>query len=199
VIVAVESNRRERPGKVAIMRAAIAVIGERGYEGASTRDMAARAGVSVAALYHHFPSKLHLLAEFLDEAYNVLLHRINRRFAAAASAAEQLDAVVDVLIASYLHDDWARSASNVAWREYTRLDEPERRRVHDQRNEMLTLVEGIVRAGVTEGTFATDEPREAARAILILCCSLNEPFDDMRRSLPSVIALYQRFAAALVR
>ena len=44
----------------------IEVMGEVGYEGASMRDMAARAGVSVAALYYHFASKLDLLREFLD-------------------------------------------------------------------------------------------------------------------------------------
>ena len=48
------------------MRAAVAVMGEVGYEAASVRDMAARAGVSVAALYYHFPSKADLLREFLD-------------------------------------------------------------------------------------------------------------------------------------
>ena len=44
-----------------MMRAAVTVMGEDGYEGASMRDIAARAGVSVAALYYHFPSKQDLL------------------------------------------------------------------------------------------------------------------------------------------
>ena len=61
------------------MRAAVTVMGEDGYEGASMRDMASRAGVSVAAMYYHFPSKLHLLSEFLDEAYDVILARLERR------------------------------------------------------------------------------------------------------------------------
>ena len=52
-----ETVTRQRPGKTAIMRAAVAVMGEVGYEAASVRDMAARAGVSVAALYYHFPSR----------------------------------------------------------------------------------------------------------------------------------------------
>ena len=69
----------ERPGKAAILRAAVEVMGEDGYEGASVRSMAARAGVSVAALYYHFPSKHDLLREFLDEAWDVTLARIDRR------------------------------------------------------------------------------------------------------------------------
>ena len=87
----------------------------------------------------------------------------------------------------------------MAWNEYTRLDEPGRRRIDEKRTEMLALVETVVRDGVRDGEFGTDEPREAARAILILVCSLNEPFADMGRPLEAVIKLYQRFAAALVR
>lgn len=37
--------------------AAIAMIGERGYEGATLRDVADRVGVSSALLYRYFPSK----------------------------------------------------------------------------------------------------------------------------------------------
>ena len=74
-----DAPARQRPGKVAIMRAAVAVIGEVGYDAASVRDMAARAGVSVAALYYHFPSKSDLLREFLDEAWEVSLARLQRQ------------------------------------------------------------------------------------------------------------------------
>src|SRR3954452_14631603 len=111
-----------RPGKAAILRAAVEVMGEDGYEGASIRDMAARAGVSVAALYYHFPSKLDLLREFLDEAYDVTLARLDRRLEAAEpTALARLDEIVGTLIAGHLHDEWAQLASNVAFREYTRL------------------------------------------------------------------------------
>ena len=80
------------------MRAAVEVIAEDGFEGASTRDMAARAGVSVAALYHHFPSKLGLLREFLDEAYAVTLARIERRLDGVEGAVARLENVVGTLV-----------------------------------------------------------------------------------------------------
>ncbi len=40
-----------------LYEAAIAMIGERGYEGATLRDVADRVGVSPALLYRYFPSK----------------------------------------------------------------------------------------------------------------------------------------------
>jgi AcrR family transcriptional regulator len=196
----VDPLRRERPGKVAIMRAAVTVMGEDGYEGASMRDMATRAGVSVAALYYHFPSKHDLLREFLDEAYDVLVTRLERRLADADPApAAQLDEIVSTLIASYLHDEFAQLASNVALREYTRLNPPERRMVDAKRERLLEIVEAAVSTGVERGEFAVDDVREAARAVIILCSSLVEPFPHMGRSMADVIVLYQGFARSIVR
>jgi AcrR family transcriptional regulator len=184
-----------RPGKAAIMRAAVEVMGEDGYEGASTRDMAARAGVSVAALYYHFPSKLDLLREFLDEAYDVTLARIDRRLAAAGDKpAAQLDVIVATLIWTNLHDDFAQLASNVALREYTRLNAPERAAIEVKRKALLDLVESVVVA-----LGRSQDPREAARAIITLSSSLVEPYAEIGRSLDEVTALYQRFARAIAR
>jgi AcrR family transcriptional regulator len=192
-------ERRHRPGKVAILRAAVEVMGEDGYEGASIRDMAARAGVSVAALYYHFPSKLDLLREFLDEAYDLVLSRLDRRLAAADPAPPaQLDEAVATLVASHLHDDFAQLASNVAWREYTRLQPPERRAIDAKRRTLHRMVERVIVRGVAAGDFATPEPHEAARAIIILASSLVEPYGEMGRTMPEVIALYQGFARRLV-
>ncbi|HEX5945361.1 MAG TPA: TetR/AcrR family transcriptional regulator [Acidimicrobiales bacterium] len=194
-------TRRIRPGKVAILRAAVEVMGEDGYEGASIRDMAARAGVSVAALYYHFPSKLDLLHEFLDESYDVVLARVERRLDELVdpTAVRRLDEVVATLIASVLHDEFARLAANVAWREYDRLPPVRYRTVAAKRARLLDVVESVVVAGVDAGDFAVDEPREAARAIITLATTLVEPFDEIGRPLPEVIALYQRFARALAR
>lgn len=195
-----EPVRRERPGKVAIMRAAVTVMGEEGYEGASMRDMANRAGVSVAALYYHFPSKHDLLREFLDEAYDVLLARLERRLDEAdPSPFAQLDEVVSTLIASYLHDRFAQMASNVALREYTRLNPPEREVVDAKRHRLLEIVDGVVAAGVAAGEFGVEDPREAARVVVTLCSSLVEPFPHMGRSMADVIVLYQGFARSVMR
>ena len=188
-----------RPGKAAIMRAAVEVMGEDGYEGSSLRDMAARAGVSVAALYYHFPSKLELLREFLDEAHDVTLHRLDRRLSAAdPSPPAQLDEVVGTLIATHLHDGFARLASNVALREYTRLHPPERRAIDEKRQRLLHLVESVIDRGVRTGSFTCEEPLETARAIVTLCTSLVEPFAEMERTMPEVIELYQGFVRRLV-
>src|SRR3546814_8407792 len=90
------------------MRTAVGLMAEKGYEGTSTRDIASAAGVSVAALYYHFPSKLDLLREFLHEAHEVVLARLAKELdAAGPDPLARLDVAVATLIWSNLHDEWA--------------------------------------------------------------------------------------------
>jgi AcrR family transcriptional regulator len=180
------------------MRTAIALMGEQGYEGTSTRDIASRAGVSVAALYYHFPSKLDLLREFLHEAHDVVLARLEREVAAAGTAPRaQLDTAVSALIASNLHDDWAQLAAQVAWREHGRLEEPDRKAIAHKREQMIDAIAQVIAAGVKTGDFSTGEPRDVARAVMTLCMSVVDPFPAIDMPMPGVIGLHQRFAAAL--
>lgn len=192
--------RRERPGKVAILRAAVTVMGEDGYEGASMRDMATRAGVSVAALYYHFPSKHDLLLEFLDEAYDIILRRVDRRLLGAGpTAGERLDEIVGTLIASYVHDEYAQLASTVALREFTRLEPEARAAIDVKRYLILDRVVAVVREGVESGEFDVDDPGEVGRAIAGLCATLIEPWEQIARDMREMIEIYQGFARSLAR
>jgi AcrR family transcriptional regulator len=104
--------RAARPGKVTLLRAAVEVMGESGYEGASIRDMAERAGVSVAALYYHFPSKQDLLREFLDEAYDITLQRIHRRLSGLTDPVDRLREIVGTIVWSHA----AGTRCSTSWR-----------------------------------------------------------------------------------
>lgn len=191
-------QRRPRPGRVSLMRTAIGLMGEHGYEGTSTRDIAKAAGVSVAALYYHFPSKLDLLREFLFEAYDVVIGRLEREVEAAGpSASDKLDTAVSTLIWSNIHDGWARLASLVAWREHGRLSLSDQKVIVKKRQRLVDIVEDVVDQGVADGDFTTTEPREVARAILTLCVSVADPFTETQPAMAKVIELHQRLAAAL--
>ena len=50
-----------------LYEAAIALIGERGYEGATLREVAVRVGVSPALLYRYYPSKRAVVLALYDE------------------------------------------------------------------------------------------------------------------------------------
>jgi AcrR family transcriptional regulator len=65
-----------RAARRRLYESAIAVFAERGYEAATLRDVAARAGVSSTLLYRYFPSKRAVVLALHDELLD--------RFAAAA-------------------------------------------------------------------------------------------------------------------
>ena len=188
----------KRPGRVQLMRTAVALMGEQGYDGTSTRDIASAAGVSVAALYYHFPSKLDLLREFLHEAHDIVLARVERAVdTAPADARARLDAAVQVLVWSNVHDEFARQAATVAWREHGRLEASEQGSIAAKRVKMVDVVEAVIVAGVDQGVFTTTDPRPVASAVLTLCISVTDPLPEMGASLDDVIELHQRLAAAL--
>ena len=66
--------RRGRPGhdQAAVLRAAIELFNRKGYDATSIGDVAVELGVTKSAVYHHVPSKEHLLSEALDEALGEL-------------------------------------------------------------------------------------------------------------------------------
>jgi AcrR family transcriptional regulator len=180
------------------MRAAVALMAEDGYEGTSTRDIANAVGVSVAALYYHFPSKQDLLREFLHEAHDVVLARLTRVLEETGpDPRARLDAVVSTLLWSNLHDEWARKAAHVAWREHGRLEEPDRKLIVKKIGQMVDVVEGVITEGIEAGVFRTTEPGDVARAVLTLCIGVVDPFPPVDRSMAKAIEQHQRFAAAL--
>lgn len=77
------STLKRIPGEVrkaSIIRSAAALFAEKGFSGTKTREIAARAGVSEALIFKHFPSKHELYAAILAEKSPVpqLLSRIKQ-------------------------------------------------------------------------------------------------------------------------
>ncbi|MFE6734430.1 TetR family transcriptional regulator [Microbacterium sp. NPDC057650] len=77
--------------RAALLEAAVAAFGESGYNGASLRDIAARANVTQTGLLHHFPSKVALLEAVLDE-------RDSADFTAISEFLGEGSSVIDALI-----------------------------------------------------------------------------------------------------
>ncbi|WP_270887379.1 TetR/AcrR family transcriptional regulator [Pedococcus sp. 5OH_020] len=66
--------RRGRPGhdQETVLRRAVDLFNQQGYDATSMGDLARELGFSKSAIYHHVPSKGHLLSEALDEALGAL-------------------------------------------------------------------------------------------------------------------------------
>jgi TetR/AcrR family transcriptional regulator len=58
-----------RSGRTAIVRAAMEVFAQKGFAGASTREICAAAGLTKPVLYYHFRSKEHLYRELMIDSF----------------------------------------------------------------------------------------------------------------------------------
>lgn len=78
-----------------ILDAAVALLGERGYAGLRTADVALAAGVSKGAQTHHFPSKDALVVAVVEHVF----HRASAQARSRARRTRTVDAAIQALTA----------------------------------------------------------------------------------------------------
>ncbi len=88
--------QRERRSR--ILDAAVAVAGDGGYDSVHMRDIAMHARVSLATLYHYFPSKVHVLACALDRELMRFDDHLSADLSTSADPFVRLTAAVSRLI-----------------------------------------------------------------------------------------------------
>jgi AcrR family transcriptional regulator len=94
-------RRRGRPGYdlEAVLRVAVEVFNERGYDGASMEDLSKRLGIAKSGIYHHVSGKEELLRMALDRALDGLWAAADRARALDAPAIVRLETLVRDAIA----------------------------------------------------------------------------------------------------
>ena len=89
-------RRRGRPGYdlESVLRTAVEVFNERGYDGASMEDLSRRLGIAKSGIYHHVSGKEELLRMALDRALDGLWAAAERARSLDAPAIERLEFLV---------------------------------------------------------------------------------------------------------
>jgi AcrR family transcriptional regulator len=184
-------------GEEAILKAAIAVMAEHGYHGTSVRDIAERAELSPAAIYYHFTSKQDVLATIMERGIERLLMRTRTALAEAGEAPQdRLRAIVEVQVLFHLE---SQGATLLGTSELRALDEPLRGKHKAKRLQQQRLFDQVVGEGVAQGAFTTALPREAARAIVVMCTGVASWFSPRGKlSRDQVVQRYQRLALDMV-
>ncbi|MBZ4016592.1 TetR family transcriptional regulator [Streptomyces purpurogeneiscleroticus] len=179
-----------------VLSAAIGVFVAAGYHGATVREIAARAGMSVPGVYHHYPSKQHLLVATLDRTLSELLWRVRAARREGSTPARRVALVVEALALFHTH---RREPAFIGASEMRSLHPANRRRITALRNDVQHILDAEIDAAVREGTFTTPHPRHAARAIATMCTSLPQWFRTDGPSTPEQIAReYAGFALGLL-
>ena len=89
-------RRRGRPGYdlASVLAVAVELFNEKGYDGTSMRDLAARLGIAKSAIYHHVSGKEELLSLALDRALDGLAAVTGHARVLPAPAVERLEYLV---------------------------------------------------------------------------------------------------------
>ena len=170
--------KRGRPGYDldSLLRVAVATFNERGYDGTSMEDLAARLGISKSAIYHHVPGKTELLRLAVDRALDSLFAVLAEPAATQGQAIDRLEHVVRGSV-RVLVDELPFVTLLLRVRGNTEVE----RRALQRRREFDSHVADLVRAAVTEGGIRPDvDPALTARLLFGTVNSLIEWYRPSR-------------------
>jgi AcrR family transcriptional regulator/DNA-binding XRE family transcriptional regulator len=170
---------------------------EVGYHGASIRDIAQRAGLSVPGIYHHWPTKQHMLVALLDLTMDDLLERTRAARAEGDGPVDRFALLVECLALYHTH---RRELGFIGASEMRSVEEPERARIAVARQDIQRMIDDEVSEGCRRGLMATPLPREAGRAVVTMCTALPQWWSPDGPSTPEQLAQqYVEFARDVVR
>lgn len=157
-----------------ILHSALGCFVEQGYHGTTTRVLAAAAGLSIAGLYHHYPSKQAMLVALMEFAMEDLWARSSAAYEEAGeSVASQLQLHIECLVLFHAHRG---QLAFIASSEIRSLESDARTRYIATRDRQEELLQRVVSRGVEEGVFSTAYPRERTRALITMCTGVAQWF-----------------------
>ena len=151
-----------------ILQAARECFARTGYGATTNRDIAAKAGLTSAALYQYFDSKLALFMATVRDANNELTPRYRAAVADAKSLRAALRAVVAASVAIHEEDDSITaflSALPVEMRRHPEIAEA----VATEPNEVVEIFLAAVERGARAGELATGIAPEFVLSMFIAC------------------------------
>lgn len=156
------AEQRFEEKRLLILRAAAEAFRERGFVATGMRDIAQRAGLSVANLYYYFDSKDRLLFFCQDRALDRMLAAVKEARASGEDAPEVLRRVIAAQIHCML-DELDGSAAHV---EVDALPPELRAPIVAKRDRYERAVRKVVRDGLRSGQLVGGDASLITRAIL---------------------------------
>ena len=152
-----------------VLRAALEVFVEKGYHGASIREIAEQAHLSVAGIYHHHPSKQALLVALMESGMHELLERSEAARAEGHDPLDRLCLLVEAIVLCQLHRQQQAFLGASELRSLTAANLTRQVALRDRQQAM---VEGELVAAVEAGQVEVARPDAAARALVTMCTAV---------------------------
>lgn len=167
-----------------LMLAAVESFADRGYYATTTRDIAAAAGMSPAALYVHFPSKAALLFAISKSGHEQTLTLVESVAGRAESPVTRMRKIIEDFVAWHAR---RHTVARVVQYELQALPEQEYEVVADLRRRIEHLVREVIAEGVEKGEFTVSDLRTAARAVLSLGVDVARWYSDRMGKTPKAL------------
>ncbi len=165
-------SRKYRAHKLAAVRAAAAVFAEKGFHGASTRDIADRLGLKQGSLYYYFDSKESALEEVCLYGLQQYAENMDAIAQGEGSFEAKLVAVVTNHLTSYREKNEALKVHNDE-RLYLPLERRSRLKALGSR--YRTQLEELFEEGIARGEVReTIDSHFAAQSVISICNGLGE-------------------------
>ena len=163
---------RYQEQKLAAVRAAASVFSEKGFHGASTRDIAEQLGIKQGSLYYYFDSK----EEALEEVCLYGLQRYVENMDAIADSSDSFEARLFAVVTNHLSSYREKSeALKVHNDERLYLPRERRKRLKElgtrYRQQLEQLIESAIAAGEVRDKI---DSHFAAQSIIGICNGLGE-------------------------
>ena len=160
-------NARYQQQKLAAVKAAAAVFADKGFHGASTKDIAERMGIKQGSLYYYFTSKQEALGEVCLYGIEDYVHRMERIATSDQPFEAKLMATLTSHLSSYREKNEALKVYND---ERLYLPEEKRKVLKQLGSGYRQLLEGIFEEGIREGVIrASIDCHFAAQAVIGIC------------------------------
>lgn len=181
-------------GRDQILQAALVTFAHKGFDGASIRDIAQRADLSLSALYYYFSSKKEALFALVDKAYSTYNERTAEILAQApddvnAQVAYGVQHLVSYRCINVMY-------SRVILLETGRLSAPRYAEAHAMQRESSSIFEKIIARGRSQGIFHVDDPALMTRSVNAMCNAIPQWFVPGGTYTPETLA-YQYVQATL--
>ena len=181
-----------------LLAAAVSAFAERGYHATTTRDIAAAAGMSPAALYVHHASKEELLYEIARRGHEEVLAALTTAAGVDAGdgdPAAQLRATVYAFAEFHVR---SHTAARVINYELAALTQEHYAEIHAARREIEGTFRRIIERGIGDGSFDLADAKMPALAIVSLGVDITRWYHPGGFTAGAIAAAYADMALRIV-
>jgi AcrR family transcriptional regulator len=140
-----------------VMRAAVRLFAEKGFEATTVREIVEEAGVTKGGLYHYFESKDDLLLEIYTAMLRMQAQRMRTIAESDLPLPERLHAIIADVVTTSIAD---LDAATVFFQSFPLLEKPKQIQVRAERRRYHERVRALVEEGQRAGIFRGDVPAD---------------------------------------